>query len=55
MANRRKPEPTIVSVAREARHHAVVDALRDGRKQRAVRFVNRKREADRRACRGWRP
>lgn len=54
MAKHRKPEPLIVAVAREARHHAVVADLRDGRKQRAVRFVNRKREADRRACRGWR-
>jgi len=44
--------PTILSVAREARHAEVVAALRDGRKQRAVRFTDRRKEASRKACRG---
>jgi hypothetical protein len=50
--NRKNPTPLIVDVARERRHAEVVAALRDGRKQRAVRFADRRKEADRRACRG---
>ena len=29
-----------------------VDALRDGRRQRAATFTDRKKQADRKACRG---
>ena len=41
-----------ILAARERHHSEIVDALRDGRKQRAVKFTNRKREASRQACRG---
>ena len=44
--------PTIVSVAREARREAIVADLRDGRRQRAATFTDRRKEASRKACRG---
>jgi len=33
-------------------HDEIVHALRDGRRQRAARFIDRRKEQDRRACRG---
>jgi len=36
-------------------HDEIVHALRDGRRQRAVRFIDRRKEQDRRACRGRHP
>lgn len=43
----RKDWSALKSAARDEQ----VDALRDGRKNRAVAFVNRKAENDRKACR----
>lgn len=37
---------------RAAARQAEVNALREGRKNRSVRFVDRKREASKKACRG---
>ena len=39
---------TIRRMGRESQ----VDALREGRKNRAVTFANRKKQANKRACRG---
>lgn len=36
------------------RRAELVRALQDGRRQRAVTFVDRKKQADKRACRNWR-
>lgn len=45
-------QPLILNVARERAHDEAVAALRDGRKQRAATFANRKKVANKRACRG---
>jgi hypothetical protein len=41
-----------VKASRIAERNARVEAMRDGRKQRAQKFVDRKKEASRQACRG---
>lgn len=46
------PTPLIADVARQARREAIVADLRDGRRQRAARFTDRRKEASRKACRG---
>lgn len=44
--------PTILTVAAEARRAERVAAMRDGRRERAATFADRRKEASRRACRG---
>lgn len=44
--------PEAVLAIRERHHAEIVEALRDNRKQRAVRFDDKKRQANKRACRG---
>jgi hypothetical protein len=36
---------------RSVRRRSIVEALREGRKERAARFIDRKKEASRKACR----
>lgn len=52
MGKKKAALPEIVQVAAQRRHDEIVDALRDGRKQRAARFADRRKEANRKACRG---
>lgn len=44
--------PTILTVAADARRAERVAAMRDGRRERAVTFTDRRKEASRKACRG---
>jgi len=42
----------LTHAAREQARRSAIEALREGRKVRAVTFTDRKREASRKACRG---
>jgi hypothetical protein len=44
-----------VMAGRRAERSARVEALAEGRKVRAVRYKDRRKEASREACRRWKP
>lgn len=48
----RKNAPQILVAAREAERASRLAAMRDGRKIRSVTFTDRKKDANRKACRG---
>jgi len=53
MKNNRNPvHDRMARTARRLARESAVNALRDGRKIRSVTFANRKKQANKRACRG---
>lgn len=52
MAKPRKNKSATVAGMRSAQRDAYVSALRDGRKERASTYNDRRKVADRNACRG---
>lgn len=48
------PHPRARSERALIARNRYVEALRDGRRERAATFVDRRKESSRRACRDWR-
>jgi len=52
MSKRKAKNPEAVSAIRRAGRREYVDNMRDGRVQRAHTFKDKKKHADKKACRG---